>query len=196
MIDNFDNITKPFNEFLINYFEKRPIKGIEIGVLHGLNSIRFLNTLNIDKLYLVDPYIGYTEERAEGKYKTTTTSDARLIYITAKKNLKDYKNIKFIRKESIDAIKDIEDTCDFVYIDGNHSYNIVKSDIELYTKIIKEGGIVGGDDYIPRWSGVMKAVDEFVNKNEYELYTEKYKVATGKTPEGWFYGCDWWIKKL
>ena len=67
----------------------------------------------------------------------------------AKKVLKKYGNkVKFIRAFSEKAAKLIEDnSLDFAYIDGNHQYEFVKKDIELYYPKVKKGGIVGGDDY-------------------------------------------------
>jgi hypothetical protein len=72
---------------------------------------------------------------------------------------------------------------------------MVKSDIDNYKNIVRKGGVIGGDDYIPRWFGVIKAVDEFINETGYTLYTEKYKVETGKTPEGWMFNYNWWVIK-
>lgn len=45
---------------------------------------------------------------------------------------------------------------DLLFIDGNHSYEYVKSDFFLYTELVREGGIIILDDYTPRWPGVYK----------------------------------------
>ena len=67
----------------------------------------------------------------------------------------------------------IPDKLDFIYIDGNHSYEGVKTDIELYYPKLRKGGLLMGDDYHPEpiqtlnfggedmVFGVKKAVDEF-----------------------------------
>ena len=54
-----------------------------------------------------------------------------------------------------------------VYIDGNHLYEFVKGDLEVYWSKVKSGGYIAGDDYGVRgwWqNGVTKAVDEFRSK--------------------------------
>jgi hypothetical protein len=51
-------------------------------------------------------------------------------------------------------------TLDFVFIDANHSYPFVKSDIMNWTPKVKDSGWVLGHDYAPYWSGVVKAVHE------------------------------------
>jgi predicted O-methyltransferase YrrM len=53
---------------------------------------------------------------------------------------------------------------DFVYIDGDHSYEGVKIDLEISLRKLKPGGLITGDDYGPgNWwqGGVKRAVDEF-----------------------------------
>jgi hypothetical protein len=94
------------------------------------------------KLYLIDPYFN-EDERAE-----------------AQKRLKGFSQAVWIRKKSEDAVNDVEEHLDFVYIDGNHDYEYVKKDIALYYPLVKYGGVFGGHDYGP-WMGVTRAVDEF-----------------------------------
>lgn len=195
MTENYDNILLPFNNLLKEYFGKNKITGIEIGVETGKNSLRFLNSLNIEKLYLIDPYIPYREQHIGRRFKFNSQEYVNSSKKESKKRLSEFNNIEFIYKKSKDAIIDIKTLCDFVYIDGDHSYNTIKSDIKLYKEIVKKGGILGGDDYISRWSGVIKAVDEFIEETGYKLNIEKYKVETGKTPEGYFYDFNWWVVK-
>lgn len=68
---------------------------------------------------------------------------------------------------------------DFVYIDGNHSYEGCKEDIEIYTDLLsKKGGVVSVHDYNKQmldpdpngphpkaWVGVNQAVDELLLPN-------------------------------
>ena len=49
---------------------------------------------------------------------------------------------------------------DFVFIDAAHGYAAVKHDIELWQSKVKPGGWFGGHDYHPKFSGVIKAVNE------------------------------------
>jgi len=84
---------------------------------------------------------------------------------------------------SADAISDIPDNVDFVYIDGNHKYEYVKQDMEMYYKKVKKGGVLGGHDiyneFCPEHNGIVRAFVEFMaNKKNY------------------FIQCpDWWIVK-
>ncbi|NOR90110.1 MAG: hypothetical protein GQ524_07625 [Anaerolineales bacterium] len=50
---------------------------------------------------------------------------------------------------------------DFVFIDGDHSYDHVKADVQAWLPHIREGGILCGHDYgWDKWAGVKQAFDE------------------------------------
>jgi hypothetical protein len=51
-----------------------------------------------------------------------------------------------------------------VYIDGDHEFESVKQDIELWLPKVKRGGILAGHDYGASWVGVKKAVDATLGK--------------------------------
>lgn len=60
---------------------------------------------------------------------------------------------------------------DWIYIDGNHLYEFVKQDLEMFLPKVKLHGLVAGDDYgSPGWwrDGVTKAVDEVVESGRFE----------------------------
>ncbi len=70
-----------------------------------------------------------------------------------------------------------DDFFDWVYVDGNHLYEFVKRDLEVYLPKVKRGGLVICDDYmegIGEWwaGGVKRAVDEFVAKGQLVWATE------------------------
>jgi len=70
--------------------------------------------------------------------------------------------LKHIRKSSINAVNEFENSSlDFVFLDGDHSYDSVTTDISIWLPKIKPGGILAGHDYHPtEWSGVVQAVNE------------------------------------
>ena len=130
-------------------FGDKSITGVEIGVQVGYNAMTMFTNLNIKKLYLVDPWEEFPKQ-----------------YEIAMKRLSPFKsNFVVIKKYSENAVNDIEDNLDFVYVDGNHSYDYVKKDINLYYPKLRKGGIIGGDDFSIDFQGVCKAVLEFVEKN-------------------------------
>ncbi len=53
------------------------------------------------------------------------------------------------------------ESVDFVFLDAAHDYANVAADLAAWWPRIKPGGVLAGHDYVPFWSGVMAAVDEF-----------------------------------
>jgi hypothetical protein len=154
--------------FIISRNNKNLV-GVEIGTAEGGNAKNMLDFLSIKKLYLVDPWLPY-----DG-YVTDKT------YSKAKKTLSDYSDkLEYIQKTSEEAVNFVPNDIDFIYIDGNHSYDFVKKDIELYYPKVKKGGIIGGHDFCADYLGVCTAVIEFVQKNNLKLNTADR---------------DWWIVK-
>lgn len=160
---------------------KGELVGAEIGVLNGENAKNILETLDIKKLFLIDPYEVH-DEYLEIKAPVFSTIRNR-----AEKNTEPFKDkIVWVRKKSSDAVNDIPDNLDFVYIDGNHTYKNCLEDIKNYFPKVKKGGVVGGHDYynMNKAREVKKAVDEFAEKNKLKVYSA---VGNGL--------CDWWIVK-
>lgn len=160
---------------------KKRFVGAEIGVLNGENALSILQTLDMKKLYLIDPYEVH-DEYLEIKAPVFSTIRKR-----AEKNLEPFKDkIVWVQKKSSNALSSIPDDLDFIYIDGNHSYKNCLEDIKNYFPKVKKGGVVGGHDYynMNKAREVKKAVDEFAAENKLKVYSA---VGNGL--------CDWWIMK-
>jgi hypothetical protein len=70
------------------------------------------------------------------------------------------------------SVRFADGSFDWVYVDGNHLYEFVRADLELYDLKVREGGVLAGDDYgEPGWwhDGVTRAVDEFVALGCYDV---------------------------
>lgn len=52
-----------------------------------------------------------------------------------------------------------------LFIDGNHDYEFVKQDYELWSPLVVPGGYIIFHDYSAEWPGVKKFVDELADKN-------------------------------
>jgi predicted O-methyltransferase YrrM len=65
---------------------------------------------------------------------------------------------------SLEAVNHIEDnSLDYIFIDGDHSYTAVLNDARAYWSKIKPGGIFAGHDWI--LDDVKQAVTEFREEN-------------------------------
>lgn len=162
-------IPRPMTEAVKEKFGRKELTGIEIGVAFGENAENILSLLNIKKLYLIDPYETYADPKRQNLRPWLQQTRERLAGSKA----------VFIIKKSSEAINDVPEV-DFVYIDGNHNYENVKQDIELYYDKVKSGGIIGGHDFGTEKLGVSKAVMEFATRKNLKL--------NGKI-------LDWWMIK-
>lgn len=99
---------------------------------------------------------GYSEKRIP-LYKSFALPDQRLELIRADSHL----------PETLNRVENIFDgnLVDFAFIDGDHTYEGVKSDFEMYSKLIKEGGCVAFHDTIYA-EGVKRFWSEISEKYE------------------------------
>jgi predicted O-methyltransferase YrrM len=75
---------------------------------------------------------------------------------------------------SDEAVTQFDDlSIDFIYIDGCHTYEAVKKDLQNYYPKIKHGGIISGHDYGgPTTPGTTKAVNEFFKTIPFKTYKD------------------------
>ena len=79
--------------------------------------------------------------------------------------LKKFKNnVKILQGYSKNILSKMDlRIIDFVFLDGGHSYETVKNDLDLLTTNLKKNSIIICDDYNINHYGVKKAVDEIKN---------------------------------
>lgn len=114
--------------------------GVEVGVERGVYSETLLKAGL--KVISIDPWLAYSgyrehvsQEKLDGFYQET------------KDRLAPYDS-HIIRATSMEAVKLFKHAqVDFVYIDGNHSFQDVTNDIAEWSKIIRKGGIIAGHDF-------------------------------------------------
>lgn len=159
--------------------------GVEIGVAEGYYSSKIMELGQVDKMYGVDPYTphqgyrDYTHERTFNR-----------LSVKAHERLDRYPNYEFIEDYSAEAARKFDDnSLDFVYIDGDHSYVGVTVDLHEWYPKVKPGGILAGDDYIrsdrdKRYYDVIHAVNDYV-----EAYNipRLYLYTAGRNPTNWMF---------
>jgi len=161
--------------------------GAEIGVCYGTHASYYLKELDIECVFLIDPYMeyeNYTLRDISNRMKSLEETEKGAHALLHKYE----QRIKWVKKKSAEASKLIaDDSLDFVYIDGNHSYDSVREDILLYYPKLKKGGFLSGHDY--DLEGVKQAVDEFVENHNLNLHIEDSGELQGEEK------CDWWVWK-
>ena len=183
---------------LPNYlnFLKKDGLGVEIGVLKGEFSELILDESPLRRLFSIDPWLHYENDYVDINNVEQKTHNHR--YVETVSRLARFANRSVVlRMESIEASNMFEtESLDFIFIDGNHSYEAVKKDLCNWYRCLKYGGLMAGHDYLTDSLyvngehvefGVKKAVDEFiqnyplnVNLNILDYFTpEDVKNAPG-----------------
>ena len=171
--------------FLEEVKNKRPKIFLEVGVFHGVTARNICELLY--KIHKDDfKYIGLDlfEENEENKSEvipnTNFSNPLKNIYFKyiKKQNpyskeavedlLKKFKNnVNLIKGNSNLVLKKIDmSKVDYVFLDGGHTYETVKNDLECCLEVIRLNGTILCDDYnFGHLPDVKNAIDEFVKKN-------------------------------
>lgn len=141
--------------------------GVEVGVAEGTTTEYLLQTLPSLKLFGVDSYptyIDWNDTQPDGENNNTEMLKKVQPYLD---------RYNHIYKDSDDAVARFDDeSLDFVFIDGLHTYEQVLKDCQNYYPKIKKGGFIIGHDFA-RIQDVNKAVREFANSIGKEISNAK-----------------------
>lgn len=142
-------------------------RGVEVGVRDGGYSEVLCKAIPNLKLYGIDPY-----EPHQGYRDHVRKSTFEAFEHEAHDKLDKYPNYTFVRDYSAAAAEKFDDgSLDFVYIDGDHSFYNATQDIELWSKKVRPGGIISGDDYFKHKGDARIHVYQVVNG-----YTEAWNI--------------------
>ena len=123
-------------------FGNKPLRVIEIGCAAGNNALDILQNLNVKEIVLIDPY-----DQAENDYDDYTSSRLQKMRKQSAKRLSKYsKKITWIYDLSDNAISKLQGKYDFIYVDGDHSYEATSKDIKNYSNFLAKKHIFAGHD--------------------------------------------------
>jgi len=131
---------------------------MEIGTYSGEGTAIFASSNKFLKIHTCDPWDYPHHFEMKMQFRTNT-------------RYWDY--IEHHRKYSQWIVNDFPNKYfDFVYIDGDHSYESVNNDIKSWLPKIKSNGFIGGHDYAKEWPEVKKAVNENFPKEQIKIYRD------------------------
>jgi hypothetical protein len=138
----------------MEYFKyEYPQKIAEVGVQEGFFNEFINDTFNPKELYAIDIDITQYTNRIKVKDNVIATS-----------------------KLSQDIVaSDFSGPLDIVYLDADHGYNSVKTDIKVLKNLIKPGGLFIFNDFTMfsvhemLFYGVARAVTEFILEEKWEV---------------------------
>ena len=152
-----------YGEFLVDNYQ--------VNYLYGLNDICKC-FLNKDKTVLELGTNNGVSTKLFSKYaKKVTAVD---ILLTQKFNsfLSSADNVEFHNISFFTFSKINNEKYDLIYIDGDHSYESIKEDINIFKQFVKPGGIISGHDYNSLTPGVTTAVNEIFGEKNIQIYSD------------------------
>ncbi len=124
------------------HFKSRDLIGVEIGVHHAVTTVHLLtHSRKIAKYYAIDPYV-------DREYRTKITQAA----------LAKYEKCTFLHTTSHEARTQVPDGIDFIFIDGDASYEGFLMDLEDWVPKLKSGGLVTAE----KWTRSAPAVEQYL----------------------------------
>jgi hypothetical protein len=148
-----------------NYFNDN-INILEVGTHSGNYAERIYQIFPKSSIYLLDTW----DSNNTDFYYSTRPGLVEKAYAMTLEKFKDKPNVNIIKADSVVAYKEFQDNFfDWIYIDGDHSYDGVKNDLQNWFKKLKINGIMSGHDWDVNSSnpefekfGVQKALTEFL----------------------------------
>lgn len=142
---------------------------IEIGSWHGRSTRAIVDNLpNNGVLYAIDHWMGSQSERLTN-HASAAEAEGDAAYLEFCDNLFDHIQegrvipLRMTSKNAANFLKSKGIQADIIFVDGGHEKPEVIEDIDNWTPLVKDGGILCGHDYYHEgyvWIGVQQAVDE------------------------------------
>jgi len=136
--------------------DKVNVVGLEIGCDEAVTTEYLMRSLPSLTLHSIDPYTEYRD------WNGTIVRSREDVYQLAMNKMNSFGNRFIMHKEDSAAYYDHfeDESFDFIFVDGIHTYDGVMSDCMKYYSKVKTGGIFSGHDFnmIP---DVNRAVREF-----------------------------------
>ena len=176
-----------FEELLQAYVLLRPRKFIEIGSMFGWSLLHFVHYAQDGAIGLaIDLPIGWGDHRAarQDRYSKHVWPQYAADHNCALHVIRDASQ----KAETLSRTKEIfgQDDVDFLFIDGDHSYDAVKDDFEMYAPLVRPGGLVALHDIaVHAFGGCQQLWDEI--KDTGASYREIFHDPNDKMGIGLFY---------
>ena len=157
-----DSITDLYREVVLS--SPDPATFVEVGSWKGKSAafmaVEIVNSGKDITLWCVDSGLGSTTS-PHGELTRNLGRPLYDIFMEGMKSGGVHRDVRTLWLPSIIASTYFDDgSLDFVFIDADHEYKSVKSDIVAWILKVKKGGILAGHDHGTEFPGVDRAVKE------------------------------------
>jgi len=182
---NETQIVSEFEELLKLYQELQPSRILEIGSLTGRALRHFMHYAQEGATVIsldlpVKDFCGPGDFRVQEQEHNYSVEWPKW----AKENKIKLYLIKGMSQDpkSLEQVKQITPELDFLFIDGNHMYEYVKKDYEMYSPLVRKGGLVAFHDIgLNEEGGVYKLWNDLKQnfKHKEILHSDKKEKGIG-----------------
>lgn len=161
-------------DLLQEYAKKAQIGIIEIGILDGKTTKEMAEVASVP-IYGIDPLI------PDSMNKRLIGTEEKVL-----SNLAFYDKFHFIKDFSYNVASGWDKPFDFIFIDGDHTYDAVKRDFEDWYPLIMQGGYIAFhdsaevttiEDVFPGWPGCVKLMAEIKNDERVRFVEVKDSIS-------------------
>ena len=153
--------------------ELNPQVIVEVGVWKGLSTIHMADRLrsiySSGVVVAVDTFQGSAEHWL-GEHKVPMWNGKPSLYETFIENVRYCELENWVVPLPIDSInaamvlRDLGVVVDMIHMDAAHDAMSVSMDLQAWWPLLRDGGVLIGDDYCPQWPGVVQAFDAFAGR--------------------------------
>lgn len=193
MFDNIHPVRQNLTQLISTLGEN--LTGVEVGVNRGEFSHWLLQELSISTLYSVDIWREYKAHDANSRDDFM----ASVVMRDAAERLAQFEDRSvMIRASSVKAASILSNMkFDFVYIDAGHEYEQVLEDLQAWFPLMKNGGIICGDDFVDGeyWhEGGEQSTHFGVRRAVLDFFKGRHEVDSNPLPRDGAYLPQWWVK--
>lgn len=167
-IDLPSSQTSDAERILLKTYANGAIHAAEIGVFEGLNTANIAKVLSKNgTLYGIDPFF-------KGKLGVSYGKIIAVFFLIRSGVLN---RVKLIDKFSFDAVNDVPDQLDFIFIDGDHSYEGIRRDWEDWSVKLRLGGFIAlHDTSIPTFNLDIAKLGSYQFYQEHIQFDKNFKL--------------------
>ena len=146
-----------------------PGKNLEIGSFKGRSTVGIAyvaGELGLGKVVAVDPHTSpaSTDPDLRGRGQTTSYDD----FVANLETAGVLDRVEIRRAYSHDLAREWKDPIRFLWIDGDHTYEGAKADLDMFKPYLSDGAIVAMHDVLGTFEGALRVfVEEVLERDDF-----------------------------
>ena len=142
-------------------------KNLEIGSFKGRSTVGIAyvaRELGLGTVVAVDPHTSPASTDPDLRGKNTSYHD----FVTNLRTAGVFERVEIKRAFSYDLAREWKDPIRFLWIDGDHTYEGAKADLDMFKPYLVDGAIVAMHDVLGTFEGALRVfVEEVLDSNQF-----------------------------